>query len=207
MADIEMKDASNGNGTGTNGEESDGPKRLPVTVSKPIPYTFDLGNLLLNDANPLPHKYTPEDLKATARDCAQGLINQILTACAVTSTPEGVHVLLPAPETPLPREKAIPKPKEPTRWERFAEKKGIQAKKRDGKLVYDDATGEWVPKYGYKGKNKDGESDWLVEVDEQKERETGVPGDARKEKRAERKERMRRQERKMRANEKHAGKG
>lgn len=28
--------------------------RLPVTVNKPIPYTFDLGNLLCNDTNPLP---------------------------------------------------------------------------------------------------------------------------------------------------------
>jgi regulator of ribosome biosynthesis len=201
MEDVVPTGLSNGNGNG------DGPKRLPVEVSKPIPYTFDLGTLLLNDTNPLPHNYTSEDLNANARDCAQGLINQILTACSIASTPEGVHVVLPAPETPLPREKPIPKPKEPTKWERFAEKKGIQAKKRDGKMVYDEEKGEWVPKWGYKGKNKDGENDWLVEVDEKKEQATGVAGDPRKERRTERKEKMKRQERKMRANEKHAGKG
>lgn len=102
----------------------------------------------------------------------------------------------------MPREKAIPKEKEQTKWEKFAAKKGIQAKKRDGKLVYDESSGEWVPKYGYKGANKKGESDWLVEVDGDKETETGEAGDARKEKRAERMDRIKRQERKMRANQK-----
>lgn len=205
-----MEDAvqpAEANGNGLNGEITNGPKRLPVDVSKPIPYTFDLGNLLLNDTNPLPHNYTPEDLTANARDCAQGLINQILTACSIASMLDGVHVVLPAPETPLPREKPIPKPKEATKWEKFAAKKGIQAKKREGKLVYDEAKGEWVPKYGYKGKNKDGENDWLVEVDEKKEQATGEAGDPRKERRTERKEKMKRQERKMRSNEKRAGKG
>ncbi len=74
-------------------------------------------------------------------------------------------------------------------------------------MVYDEATGEWVPKWGYKGKNKQGEGDWIVEVDEKKEREgkegRGVgknPG------RAERMERIRRAERKARANSRKAGK-
>jgi regulator of ribosome biosynthesis len=108
---------------------------------------------------------------------------------------------------PLPREKSIPKEKEPTKWERFAAKKGIKAKKREGKLVYDEASGEWVPRYGFKGANKKGESDWLVEVDADKEKRTGEAGDARKEKRADRMERMRRQERKRRANEARGVKG
>jgi regulator of ribosome biosynthesis len=178
-----------------------------VIVTKPIPYTFDLGNLLLNDANPLPLNHTPADLSATARDCAQSLINQLLTACPISSTPAGVHITLPSPSTPIPREKSIPKAKEPTKWELFAAKKGIQAKKRDSKKVYDEATGEWVPKWGYKGKNKSGEDDWIVEVDDEKETKTGEAGDVRKEKRAERKERVKRQDRKMRANEKRAMKG
>lgn len=74
-------------------------------------------------------------------------------------------------------------------------------------MVYDEEKGEWVPKYGYKGKNRDGEEDWLVEVDEKKEARLGEAGDVRKEKRAERKERVKRQERKMRANERRAGNG
>lgn len=179
------------------------PKIRPsIIVEKPIPYTFDLGHLLLNDSNPIAPNATEADLLANGRDCAQALINQLLLTCAISSTDDGVHINLPAPSTPMPREKAIPKEKEQTKWEKFAAKKGIQAKKRDGKLVYDESSGEWVPKYGYKGANKKGESDWLVEVDGDKETETGEAGDARKEKRAERMDRIKRQERKMRANQK-----
>ena len=52
-------------------------------------------------------------------------------------------------------------------------------------MVYDEATGEWVPKWGYKGINKKGDDDWIVEVDEKKERErkegTERQGDGRRE--------------------------
>lgn len=68
-------------------------------------------------------------------------------------------------------------------------------------MVYDEASGEWVPKWGYKGKNKDLDDQWLVEVDEKKERETGEAHDQRADNRRERKERIRRNERKQRANE------
>jgi len=198
------------------------PAPLPTTVQKPNPYTFDLGNLLCNDTNPIPISASatsiPEAvLQSTARDCAQVLLNQLLSTCPITKSSDSTSVTLalPPPTTPLPREKSVPVPKAKTTWEKFAEKKGIgkagskatgKEGARKGKLVYDDASGEWVPRWGYKGKNKDGEGDWLVEVDDKKERETGEAGDARKEKREERKERVRRQERKQRANERKAGK-
>jgi regulator of ribosome biosynthesis len=173
----------------------------PITVNKPTPFTFDLGNLLANDANPVPADADEKALAATARDAAQALINQLLSTCEIKSTTEGVHLVLPAPSTALPREKPIPAAKEPTKWERFAAKKGIKDKKRDGKMVCDEATGDWVPKWGYKGKNKDGDNQWLVEVDEKKERETGEAHDQRADGRKERKERIRRNERKQRAND------
>ncbi|KAF2015886.1 ribosomal biogenesis regulatory protein [Aaosphaeria arxii CBS 175.79] len=180
--------------------------RLPVVVDKPNPFTFDLGNLLALDPNPIPRDASEEALAATARDAAQSLINQLLTTCEVKSTSEGVHLMLPAPTTALPREKPIPAAKEPTKWELFAKKKGIKDKQRDGKMVYDEEKGDWVPKWGYKGKNKDGENDWLVEVDEKKERETGEAHDSRADSRRERKERVRRNERKQRANDRNSRK-
>lgn len=76
-------------------------------------------------------------------------------------------------------------------------------------MVYDEATGEWVPKWGYKGKNKDGEGEWLVEIDDKKSIEDeakegqGVRGEGRRE----RKESVRRNERRMRANERRGKKG
>jgi regulator of ribosome biosynthesis len=179
--------------------------RLPVTVNKPIPYTFDLGNLLCNDSNPLPavSQIQETDIKNAARDCAQALINQLLSTCPITKSDDSTSVTLglPTPTTHLPREKRVPEEKQMTKWQEFAKKKGIKDKKRDGKLVYDEASGEWLPKYGYKGKNKAGENDWLVEVDEKKTRKDGGEHDARKERREERVERVKRNERRERANE------
>jgi regulator of ribosome biosynthesis len=87
---------------------SKGPSKLPVVVTKPTPYTFDLGLLLASDPNPLVLT-TPEnlddDLAATARDGAQALLNQLLSTCPITSTPNGVLLSLPEISTSLPREK------------------------------------------------------------------------------------------------------
>jgi len=178
--------------------------RLPVIVTKPIPYTFDLGNLVCNDANPLPPRPSNAEVCSAARDCAQGLINQLLTTCPIKSSPtEGVLLTLPPTTTPLPREKPLPAEKEETKWEKFAKKKGIKDKKSgEGKMVYDEEKGEWVPKWGYKGKNKDGEGDWIVEVDKEKETKLNKDGSTiRGEKRRERVEKIRRNERKQRSNE------
>ncbi|EXF75501.1 hypothetical protein COL5a_004232 [Colletotrichum fioriniae] len=183
--------------------------KLPVAVNKPTPYNFDLGLLLANDPNPLElDKSAIEDsLAATARDGAQALINQLLTTCPLQSTPEGVLLSLPDPSTPLPREKPVPAAKEPTKWERFAAKRGIKPKTREQRrnLVFDEDTKEWRAKWGYKGMNKKGEDDWLVEVDpkEEAKRKEGTTWQG--DKRRERKERIKRNERKMRKNQREAG--
>lgn len=182
--------------------------KLVVAVEKPTPYTFDLGHLLAEDPNPvtLDHDDLEQSLATVARDGAQSLINQLLTTCPLRSTSDGVLLTLPAPSTRLPREKPVPQPKAPTKWERFAEKKGIKPKTREARqnLAYDEESGEWKPKWGYKGLNKKGEDNWLVEVDMKKERErkegTSVRGDGRRE----RKENAKRNERKMRKNERNA---
>ncbi|KAF3099802.1 Rhodanese-related sulfurtransferase [Orbilia oligospora] len=185
--------------------EVDEPQRLPVTVTKPIPLTYDLGHLTAFDSNPLP-PLTPSTLEqtlhSTARDATQLLINQILTTVPLKSTQDGVYATLPEPITNLPREKPVPKAKELTTWEKFAKKKGIAAKAKDGKMVYDEATGEWVPKWGYKGSNKGGEDDWAVEVDERKQQD--VNANPRSLSRAERVERVRKNEKQQRKNEKNA---
>lgn len=193
-----------------------------VTVIKPSPYNFDLGNLLALDPNPLPShsNITPALLRDTARDGAQSLINQLLTTCPITSDREGLLLTLPSVSTITPRAKPLPKLKAPTTWEKFARKKGIgkynatggkTESERRKKLVYDEEKGEWVPRWGYKGKNKDGEgTEWLVELDDKqlkKETEAKEGTNIRAEGRRERLERVRRNERKMRANERKARKG
>jgi regulator of ribosome biosynthesis len=155
---------------------------------QPQPYTFDLGNMLCEDTNPMPSLRDAETkealLAARAQSCAQALIHQLLKTCPITRSEDdgNLQITLPSPATPLPREKSVPKEKEKSKWEKFAAKKGIKAKKRDGKLEYDNEKGAWAPKYGYKGKKSNGgiADDWLVEV----EKDGGDAGGEKKEKRA-----------------------
>lgn len=179
--------------------------KLPVIVEKPTPYTFDLGYLLAEDPNPVEinNSSLDQSLAEIARDGAQSLINQLLTTCPLTSTSDGVLLGLPQPATRLPREKPVPQPKAPTKWERFAEKKGIKPKTREQRrnLAFDEDSGEWKRKWGYQGLNKKGENDWVVEVDMNKERKLKEGETLRGEGRRDRKERVRRNERKMRKND------
>ncbi|KAI6246713.1 Regulator of ribosome biosynthesis [Erysiphe necator] len=184
--------------------------KMPIEVTKPTPYTFDLGLLLANDPNSLPVSSAnlEDDLTTIARDGAQVLINQLLSTCPISCTPDGVLLTLPQPETSLPREKPLPPPKQLTTWQKFALKKGIKAKTSEQrkKLVYDEKTGDWVPKWGYRGKNKEGEDDWIVEVDEEKERARKEGTERQGDGRRERKERIKRNERLKRANERRSRK-
>lgn len=179
--------------------------KLPVAVEKPTPYTFDLGHLLAEDSNPvdLDRNNLEQSLAELARDGAQSLINQLLTTCPLNSTQDGVLLSLPQPSTRLPREKPVPQPKPPTKWERFAAKKGIKPKTREQRrnLAYDEESGEWKRKWGYKALNKKGEDDWVVEVDMEKERQRKEGTSVRADGRRERKERVKRNERMMRKNQ------
>lgn len=103
-------------------------------------------------------------LKTTARKGAQILINQIFNQ-PTRATPDGVFASLPKmPTTILPREKPLPKPKTETKWQKFAKSKGIAPKPKRDRLVYDEEKQDWVPRWGYHGKNKDDQEQWIHEV-------------------------------------------
>lgn len=172
--------------------------KLEVQVDRPTPYTFDLGILLANDPNPISAaggtSYDENDqpiqnsattitsseakerqLAAVARDAAQSLINQLLTTCPLHSAPQGVLLTLPHPTTAMPREKPLPPPKEPTKWELFAARKGIKPKTREQRRmrnqVFNEQTGEYERTWGFDAKahhkkKEDGliQQDWLVEL-------------------------------------------
>ncbi|KAJ8612010.1 hypothetical protein MRB53_037653 [Persea americana] len=129
-------------------------------------------------------------------DAAQSLLHHLLTTCPISTTPthltsaSGVTMALPAPVYQLPREKKVPAKKAKTKWEAFAEKKGHRARGPDGARrgpaggrgrrgkVWDAEKGEWVRKYGYKGRGMQKDGEWLVEVDEKAERKAAEGGDA-----------------------------
>jgi regulator of ribosome biosynthesis len=89
---------------------------------------------------------------------------------------------------------------------------GAKLEDRRKNMVYDEESGEWVKKWGYKGKNKGTDGDWLVELDDEKvKKEKNLSAESgmtiRGEGKRERMERMRRQDRKQRNNERHGKKG
>ncbi|GAB1310825.1 Rhodanese-related sulfurtransferase [Madurella fahalii] len=189
------------------------PAKLPVTVDKPTPYTFDLGLLLANDPNPLNLPSKPTDtvtleshLTSIARDGAQALINQLLTTTPISSTPQGVLLTLPPVQTALPREKPVPTPKPETKWSAFAKRRGIKPKTREQRrnLQYNEASGEWERRWGYKGANKAGQDEPIIEVSAKKEAERAEGTSVRGDKRREIRERVKRNERRMRRNQRNA---
>ncbi|KAH7730068.1 Protein RRBS-1 [Aphelenchoides avenae] len=155
----------------------------PVTVTKVVEPYMDLGNLLLIDRDPddtssedkskKPQKSpghkrpSEDDLLARARDNTQALFNKIweLPRHVVQ---EAICAELPPPEFELPREKPIPKPREPTKWEKFSREKGIGQNKNKSRKVWDDATESWKPTYGYRRANDD-TKDWLIEIPDNKD--------------------------------------
>ncbi|KAI1303059.1 Ribosome biogenesis regulatory -like protein [Halotydeus destructor] len=136
-----------------------------VEVHKNVDIVFDLGHLLMTDPNELDTKKmrsNPETyLKDLSRDDVQLFMNKMwdLETTKVDGT---IVAKLPAPEYRLPRSKPVPKPKELTKWQQFSKDKGISRKKKE-KLVWDETTSTWKPRYGYNriGATKD---DWLIEV-------------------------------------------
>lgn len=138
-----------------------------VEVTKEVDPTLDLGNLLLNDHQPVDSKEIKSRkekfLQELARDNVQLLFNKIWEL-PIEKVENVVCAKLPNGITFLPREKPIPKPKPPTKWEQYAKKKGIENKKRS-RMIWDEEARSWKPRYGYK-RGKDDTKEWCIEVPE-----------------------------------------
>ncbi|GAA5903528.1 ribosome biogenesis protein RRS1 [Sporobolomyces salmoneus] len=147
--------------------EQSSAKQQAISVQKELPVEFDLGLLAAFDPNPIDLESYQEDkeqvLISNARDGIQLLVNEIWNQ-PTRIVDEGVVADLPAIATGLPREKPLPKPAPMTKWQAFATAKGIAPKEKKDRMVYDEDKQEWVPRWGYKGKNKDKEEQWIHEV-------------------------------------------
>jgi regulator of ribosome biosynthesis len=117
------------------------------------------------------------------------------------AAPVGRIAELPAPATLLPREKPVPKPRPPTKWEIFAQKKGITKQKRS-KLEFDDNSGEWKRRYGY---NRANDESAVPIIEAGANEETGVE-DPFTRMRREKKDRVKKNESQQLANLKNAHK-
>ena len=129
--------------------------------------TVDVGSLMACDPRPIDaamFKKNPDAyIKELCTMSTQLLVNQLFSL-PVERVDDVIVAKLPKPTTIFPREKPLPKPKPPTKWEQYAKMKGIQKTKRS-RMVYDETSKEWRPTWGYnKTKDKDNTHDWLIEI-------------------------------------------
>eukprot|EP00298_Acanthocystis_sp_HF-20_P030538 c9738_g1_i1.p1 GENE.c9738_g1_i1~~c9738_g1_i1.p1 ORF type:complete len:372 (+),score=164.47 c9738_g1_i1:23-1117(+) len=125
----------------------------------------DLGNMCAFDIHPL----DPQRMMGKAKekylfelttDNTKKLLTELFKLEIIEDQVDGDSLKLPAPVFIVPREKSIPKPKEPTKWERFAKEKGIGKHKKE-RMIFDEETGKYMPRYGYK-RSQDEKNAWLM---------------------------------------------
>lgn len=121
---------------------------------------IDGGNLLVFDYQDQPKG--SKHVQGQAERAIQGLFDKVFNL-PVTRSDVGPLANLPVPTTPIPREKPLPQPKLPTKWEAFAKEKGIQKKQKRNRLIFDEASGEYKPRFG-SGRAADPVADsWVLE--------------------------------------------
>lgn len=101
-------------------------------------------------------------LVSLSRSTCQTLFNEIFSLPTEDlPTVTGRLAILPNPALPIPREKPIPTPKAPTKWEEFAKSKGI-VKQKKSRMEWDERTQSYAPRWGYKRANDDSQ-EWAIE--------------------------------------------
>lgn len=143
-------------------------------MSKVDDLVYDLGYLAAFDSHPIDMEKYKNDgnyLLQVSQENTQLLINKLYDL-PQEEDEEGLFIETPKPENLLPREKPVPKPKEPSKWELLAKRKGIKSKDKD-KLVYSEQHDEFRTRYGYKSKNEVPE-DWVIEQKQNEEIDPSV---------------------------------
>jgi regulator of ribosome biosynthesis len=149
-----------------------------AAVTAPEEYSFDLRHLAAFHTT-LPASLSSSSSSSKSTFTSAAFANALLSS-ATTATTKLVHALftLPArtdaelgkimtlPEKtvfPLPREKPLPKQKEKTKWQEFAETKGIKNRKRE-RMVFDDDADVFRPRFGKDSKrNVEKRENWVIE--------------------------------------------
>lgn len=126
---------------------------------------YDLFNLSAADLHALPTAkgQAREDLLMEAAARTTQLLVRRIFECAHERSEVGPLALLPAETSVLPREKRVPEPKPETKWEKYARDKGIQKRKKD-RMVFDEGTQSFAPRYGYKRAKAGEEEHAVIEV-------------------------------------------
>lgn len=169
---IERSEGEDGVGNNDDVEEEDDDDDAEEKEKKDLTNSdgveFDLGILTLFDTTPLSLErveQSPETRNEYFREMATANMNLLLQRlCEVAREQNSIsRVKLPPPTTKLPRQKPAPQPRPETRWEKFAKEKGIQKRKRE-RMVWDEASQTFKPRWGYNRMEDPEHSDWVVEL-------------------------------------------
>mmetsp|Transcript_14235 Transcript_14235/g.20128 ORF Transcript_14235/g.20128 Transcript_14235/m.20128 type:complete len:350 (-) Transcript_14235:20-1069(-) len=133
---------------------------------------YDLFNLVAFN----PHISEDSPLIEQAHTGIHQIVEKIYSLPQEASNESLNLAVLPQKErTLIPRSKPLPQPKPETLWEKFAKTKGIQKKKKKGK-VWDETHQEWRRSFGYKRANEGVLGDVIYEPKQGNvEDETGDP--------------------------------
>ena len=145
-------------------DDDDGGRRMNVEDDVDD-LVYDVYNLTACNYHTLPSMDDDEKeivLKENATRATQLLINKIFN-CPTEQSDAGPLAVLPSELFKLPREKRIPEAKPETKWEKFAREKGIKNKKRE-RMIFDEETQEYRPRFGYKRANNGIEDIPIVEI-------------------------------------------
>jgi len=120
---------------------------------------YDLGNLCMVDTRSYDN-LAENEILARANKNFEGIIQALLKLkdkakddkSALSDEKAILEVTLPPKLTEFPRQKPIPKPKPLTKWEKFRIQKGLRPHEKKPRLVYDEITKDWVPRYGFGSK-------------------------------------------------------
>ena len=142
-------------GAGEDGKVAEKPKTTNVGVN----LNCDPGMLLVEDCQ----SFESIDAKEFSKRCAANLCTLYKQLFDIKKVQDAAHgpdgeileyeksenmVIMPEAVQVLPREKPCPVEKSKTKWEKFREERGMQARQRRSRLVFDTVTQDWVPRWG-----------------------------------------------------------
>lgn len=132
-------------------------------------YQVDPGNVCITETSLVSGEQRSEDdLLASATRAAKALFAELLKLPKKTKAGRNGGqfdvVELPVPLDRRPREKAAPKEKPMTAWEKYALKKGIKLNRKKNNKEWNDARQEWQDKWGKRARDRERQSDWIREV-------------------------------------------
>jgi hypothetical protein len=120
---------------------------------------LDIGSLLVEDTQSYEGISMQEFSKRTASSLCQlyKALFEVKKRQRAEFGPDGeileytksyYSVNMPDPRIVLPREKPAPKEQLKSKWEKFREERGMPARKKRSRLVFDPITKDWVPRWG-----------------------------------------------------------